>query len=282
MGRSLIILLLPILLSLSLLIDATRNDLLALSKQENNEEDDSLILQDVYQQNAVLLVPREKENEMMMEVPKLAGTPRNENQLPTEIPNRLSLLPRVREGKSDYVFYPREGEGEGDSILRPRKGGIDFNFHRGRRGWWSRHTGAGCHHHSHHHGGEMKFRHFRGDGPHFRPQFPRSNSFPSSEDLGEAAVSSSFRSFSEESLPELPLAAENKESGFQPRERAFKRVGEQPVFPEWEHIHAHGRHDQWEREFQNGEEHKHERLEDPAAPWMVWLRSLLAHPKKLV
>lgn len=272
MDRSLIILLLLTLLSLS--VGATRNDLLPLSKPENNEDDDSLTPQDVFQRNAVLLLPREKEkeNEMMMKVPELFGTPRDEDQLPTGTPNRLSLLPRVREGKRDYIFHQREGEG--DSILRPRRGGVDFNFLRERRrNLRFGHPGAGCHHHWHHHGGEMKFRHFREDGPRFRPQFPRSNSFPSSEGLGEESVSSSFGSFSEESLPQ----AENKESWFQPRERAFERVGEKPVFPEREQTHAHGHHGQGEVEFQNGE-HKDERHEVPAAPWMDWLRSLLDHP----
>jgi hypothetical protein len=273
MGRSLIILLLPTLLSLSLSVGATRNDLLPLRKPENNEDDDSLTLQDVLQQNAVLLLPNKKENEMMrIEVPELLGVPRDEDQLPTGTLNRLSLLPHAREGKRDYIFDPREGEG--DSILRPRRGGVDFNFLRERRNLRFGHPGAGCHQHRHNHGGEMKFRHFREDGPRFRPQFPRSNSFPSSDGLGEESVSSSFGSFSEESLP----LAENKESWFQPRERAFERVGEKPVFPEREQTHAHGRHGQGEGEFQNGEEHKDERHEVPAAPWMDWLRSLLDHP----
>jgi hypothetical protein len=266
MGRSLIILLLPTLLSLSLSVGATRNDLLPLSKPENNEDDDSLTLQDVFQQIAILLLPSKKENEMMrIEVPELLGAPRDEDQLPTGTPNRLTLLPRAREGKRDYIFDPREGEG--DSILRPRRGGVDFNFLRERRNLRFGHPGAGCHHHRHHHGGEMKFRHFRGDGP----RFPRSNSFPSSEGLGEESVSSSFRSFSEESLPQ----AENKESWFQPRERAFERIGSRPM-PMAAMASGRGR-----GEFQNGEERKNERHEVPAAPWMDWLRRLLDHPSKL-
>jgi hypothetical protein len=50
MARSVLILLLPILLSLSLLGDATRTNLLALRKQENNEEVGSVILQDAFEE----------------------------------------------------------------------------------------------------------------------------------------------------------------------------------------------------------------------------------------
>jgi len=94
-----------------------------------------------------------------------------------------------------------------------------------------------------------------------RPQFPRSSSFPSYGDHGEEAVSSSFRSFSEESS--LP-GAENEEMG----KRVFESIGE--GFPEREHSHSHG---QWKREFPNGEEREDGRHEDEAAPWMDWLRS---------
>jgi hypothetical protein len=148
-------------------------------------------------------------------------------QLPTVTHGLFSLPAGLREGESDSVFHPREGEG--DSILRPRKGESDsFFVVGGRKGLRFGNRGAGCHHH---HGGEMKFGHFREYHLHFRPQFPRSNSFPSSGDHGEETISSSFRSFPGEFLPQ----AENEESGFQPRERAFERVGGKPVFPEREH-----------------------------------------------
>lgn len=94
----------------------------------------------------------------------------------------------------------------------------------------------------------------------FRPQFPRSSSFPSYGGHGKEAVSSSFRSFSAESLP----GAENEELG----KRVFERTGE--IFPEREDSHG-----QWKWDFPNGEEQKDGRHEYPAAPWTDWLRSLL-------
>lgn len=236
MARCVFILLLPVLLSLSLLADA-RNNLLPLRKQENNDGDDSLILQDAFKQNPLRL-PSEKENEMMMEVPQLVRRPwdRDQDQLPKETHNRFSVPPRLREKESDFVSRPRERESDSIFPLRKIERESDPIFLEGERegqGKGSRfgHPGAGCHHH---HGGEMKFGHLRGYGNHlrFRPQFRLSFFFTSPVDArlhGEEAVSSSFRSFPGEFLHR----DESEESEFKPRERAFDRIGE--GFPERVH-----------------------------------------------
>jgi hypothetical protein len=259
MARCVLTALLPILLSLSLLADAHSN-LLPLRNQEINEADDSLIPQDPSELIPLLRLPSEKENEMITEVPQLVRRPWDGDQLPKVTDDRFSVAPRLREKESDSISRPTEREGESISFLRETERERYSIFLRGgRKGWRFGHPGIGRHHH---HGGEMRFGHRRGYGNHFRfrPQFPRSSSFPSYGDHGKEAVSSSFRSFSEESS--LP-GAEKEEL----KKRVSERIGE--GFPEREHSYG-----QWKWEFQNGEEHKDGRHEDEAAPWMDWLRSL--------
>lgn len=125
--------------------------------------------------------------------------------------------------------------------------------------------------HEYLHGGEMKFRRFRGDGPrgdhfHFRPQFPRPSSFPSSGSPVKETISSAFGSFHGEVRPQ----AGNEKSGFQPRERVFEHIVGKPGFPHRQHSHG-------QQSFVDGDEHKHEgheRHEDQPALWTDWLKTL--------
>merc|ERR1712151_1234283 len=246
MARCVSIFLLPILLSLSLLADATRYNLPLRKRENNNEKDDSVIIQDAFKHSRLLPLSSDSEIEMTMEVPQLGHPAWKTVRVPTETHNRIIESPGLIETK-------REKESiEGIKGLR-----------FGRRG--------GCH--GLHGGGKLKFRHFPmlPQGDRLRPQFRRSFVFPSS---GDAHLHGEYDYKADSSVRSSPAMVmhqtENKESGFEPRETTFKRIGRS--FPKRRHSHT-----KWEWASSNqkeDKERKHQKRQGPAATWMDWLKNL--------